>query len=687
MANNHSEVVSQNSPVIFSPVPHLLASCSVHAEAMNSTDAMATYQTAALHWFALGFNVIPIVPGSKKTAVKWDAWLDGLSAATIKTYWNARPDHELGHIVGDDMIVFDADSPQSIIMLAELERALELTPSLIVKTHKGLHHYFRRLPGTFAKSDAHSTTEHPDRIDVKTGRAMVILPPSTGKDVELCEIGSSAELTAISQEAIDAIFRHNGRVAPRPAALSVPQVRSLSDQPRQIIVRLKALTDHLDADMGYEDWLHVLMAIYHETDGSEDGFELADAWSRQGKKYPGSVGMCDKWDSFQSSCAAKPVTIATLCKMLQAHGMDWMDICAEAEDPFPSIEPDVQSEIAPNRTRNPLDEYSLKGMSGEIEQNTVAAMPILGQIALLGQTTVIYAAPNTGKTLITLSLLLEAITQKQVDPSQVYYLNMDDTSEGLLDKLRIAEEYGFHMLAEGYQGFTATAFRQLIMSMVENHQAQGIVIILDTLKKFTNLMDKSCASSFTKIIRQFVVKGGTMIALAHTNKNPGTNGKPKYGGTSDIIDDSDCAYTLAIVSHEGSEKVVEFENIKRRGNVVQTAAYSYHAMHSQSYAEILMSVAPMDECQLEPLRRVEAIKADAEVISTIKACIGEGINSKMKLAEATAQRSGVSKASAIRAIEKYTGNDQATHQWQFTTKERGAKVSTLLDQGSEDSTR
>jgi len=32
-----------------------------------------------LSWYEFGFPVIPIIPGSKRTAEKWDPWLDGLS--------------------------------------------------------------------------------------------------------------------------------------------------------------------------------------------------------------------------------------------------------------------------------------------------------------------------------------------------------------------------------------------------------------------------------------------------------------------------------------------------------------------------------------------------------------------------------------------------------------------------------
>ena len=154
---------------------------------MDSSDIFLSFLNAAIYWYTFGLAVIPIIPGTKLPAVKWDPWLAALSLETISAYWAQHPDHEVGFIVGDGVIVFDADSPESITALALLEKTFDISPNLTVNTSKGQHHYFQRASGTYAKSDSHSTEEHPERIDVKTGRALVILPPSTGKEVDIDE--------------------------------------------------------------------------------------------------------------------------------------------------------------------------------------------------------------------------------------------------------------------------------------------------------------------------------------------------------------------------------------------------------------------------------------------------------------------------------------------------------------------
>lgn len=78
--------------------------------------------------------------------------------------------------------------------------------------------------------------------------------------------------------------------------------------------RLNALLNKLDADMWYGNWLRVLMAIFYESGGSDEGFEIANAWSSTGWKYKGEHEIRYKWNSFDLS-HERPVTIGTLINM------------------------------------------------------------------------------------------------------------------------------------------------------------------------------------------------------------------------------------------------------------------------------------------------------------------------------------------------------------------------------------
>jgi len=340
-----------------------------------------------------------------------------------------------------------------------------------------------------------------------------------------------------------------------------------------------------------------------------------------------------------------------------------------------------QKKIAPH----PLGKYSISDDIEALERQMVEQVPLLGNIALMGQATAIFAAPNTGKTLLTLRLLTDAIDKKSFDPKKVFYLNMDDNSKGLVEKVKIASEYGFEMLADGYKGFQSSDFRKAMEIMIENGTARGVAIVIDTLKKFTDTMDKGRSTDFSKVIRRFCLQGGTVIALGHTNKNPGANGKKVYAGTTDIVDDFDCAYILDTlkVQPEPGWKVVEFENIKRRGNVEETVAYRYRNEPGTRYDAMLLSVKEEDYSSLLQLKETAEIQSDMPVIVAIRDAIAEGINSKMKLIKAVSKAVALSERIVIGILEKYTGENPANHHWQFVVGARGAKTYALLGQDGE----
>ena len=450
------------------------------------------------------------------------------------------------------------------------------------------------------------------------------------------------------------------------------------------------------------------MATHHTTGGSAEGLGLFDTWSSKGQKYPGFKEVAYQWKSLDGH-KGPFITIGTLKMMAGAVGANvsgsasfekfepcetivvdrWgktigapasVPMAATLPTPEPLAVPEVKT-VAVHHLSNPLAQYSLRDKVDELERNIVGQVFILNNLALMGQAAVWYALANTGKTLILLWLLIQAIKANVIDPANVIYINMDDNGDGLLTKARLAAEYGFHMVADGHEGFEAKVFRERMQEMIDNDTARGVIVVLDTLKKFVDTMSKEKSSNFARVVRQFVMKGGSVIALAHANKNPTLDGRIVYSGTTDIVDDFDVAYTLKTIGTNEDAKVrfVEFTNIKRRGSVVSSAAYSFSTENSLSYNELLLSVEEVDRNQLPTIKQTTEVESDAVVMDAIAACINEGVNTKMKLADAASKRAKVSNRAALKIIEKYTGSDPVMHRWTFGVQERGAKVFQMLD--------
>lgn len=505
-------------------------------------------------------------------------------------------------------------------------------------------------------------------------------------------------------------------VMSNPAIFSASRGRSSSvsintGNHESILAELKVLLAALDPDCGYRDWLNVLMGIYHSTNGSDDGLALADGWSSKGSKYKGPKELEIKWRSFTGG-TQNPVTIRTLRAMasscdkvavstiseVEPGDDEKFEMCpssvvvpmaqfkqAQKSEVYPSVAvPVVQSEQVKQRAViHPLGKYSISDDIEALERQMVEQVALLGNIVLMGQATAIFAAPNTGKTLLVLRLITDAIDKKILDPKKLFYINMDDNSSGLVEKVRISSEYGFEMLADGHKGFESSDFRKAMETMIETGTATGAVVVLDTLKKFVDTMDKGRSSDFAKVVRRFCLQGGTVIALGHTNKHAGADGKKQYAGTSDIVDDFDCAYMLDTlkIQPEPGWKVVEFENFKRRGNVEASVAYRYRNEAGISYDAMLLSVKEEDYSTILQLKETIEIQNDMPVIEALREGIAEGINTKMKLTKSVAKRVALSERIVGNVLEKFTGADPVMHRWHFVVGARGAKTYALLGPG------
>lgn len=77
----------------------------------------------------------------------------------------------------------------------------------------------------------------------------------------------------------------------------------------------------LDADCGYQDWVTVGMGLYHEYEGSEEGFEKWLAWSKTGAKFDGTSGqqMRKKWRTFREDYRRDGVTARSILRMAKAE--------------------------------------------------------------------------------------------------------------------------------------------------------------------------------------------------------------------------------------------------------------------------------------------------------------------------------------------------------------------------------
>jgi hypothetical protein len=647
---------------------------------------------AALKWFSLGYLPVPVREGTKKPRVKVKEWLQTLTQQTIEQHWAIFENDDIGLYCSNGLVALDSDAPESLAAMAALENAHGIKPLISVKTKKGTHHYFKLGEGVRLKQTGSSTELNPEYIDIRSENSYIIAPPSTDKILHSESICPLENLEVISQEFADALVRHNGGTPENKEEKALQTHAEFSnDEPRMVknplakpvikeddsfkIASLRAMLNQLDPDESYNTWFKSLMIIHHETNGSDQGLVLADEWSSQGSLYKGTREIESKWESFAGYSGA-PLTEATLSMMLKERGVDSLELKAQVmEDlePFEVCATEIIKSASQKSKLPPfggsLKQYSLLGKLDIVRKFAVDATPLLGSIALKGQFTVLYADSNAGKTLLTLHLLREAILGGRIEGDKVFYANMDDSSSGLLGKGEIAEELGFHQLAIGYQDLTKDRFLEGVRDMIQTREASGTLLVLDTLKKFTDVMSKSESSEFAQLMREFTAVGGSALGLAHTNKNRDREGQLVQTGTADIPQDADCTYILD-TEVKNSETVVTFKNTKSRGPVPRFAQFAYDR-HERNYCKLLDSVRELavDESSLD-FEIVPEENPNDRMIRAIKEVIGSGFNGKTDLINEAYALTKDSKSKLEKIYLRYVGSDPTKHIWGFTVGER-----------------
>lgn len=395
-------------------------------------------------------------------------------------------------------------------------------------------------------------------------------------------------------------------------------------------------------------------------------------WSLQSEKFD-TKDAADKWKSF------KPNKTGYQAVFKIAQELGWVNPRSKAaQTDFEGHSSDLKDKDGDELYD--LDLFALNGQSAELEKQLLDDKFILGRIAILGQATVIYAPPNTGKTLLMLALLRDGIISGEVEAGNIYFINADDHFKGAVQKLKLAEEYGFKMLVPSHKGFKAEMMTSILRAQCLTGKARGMVLILDTMKKFTDLMSKSKGTDFMKSVREFVSHGGSVILLAHTNKHRNDEGAVIYAGTTDVVDDCDCAYTLDEVTADTATglKNVKFSNFKARGGNAIEEVYQYATTEGLSYAAKLESVRLLGkEEKQSAIRRKEVdamLERNADAIEAIKNLIRNGTTQKTEIIKAAIDE-GISKAKTIKALKEHEGSNLVDGQlWVVTIGERNSHI-------------
>lgn len=220
----------------------------------------------------------------------------------------------------------------------------------------------------------------------------------TGNILPACEmIGLAHKVAEVDQHVIDLCARRfngpllNNTVDPDDFMAGREPPLGLTPE------RMAELVNSLDPDMGRQDWIRVGMALHHECDGDDTGFEIWDDWSAGGATYPSTEGLRDQWNSFdkRKGSARRQITMASVIKM--AKGANRPTEAANREEVLAKAEI-IMAEL-PTRSLGRFGPVPIH----ELTQRAPLGWLIKGVLpkAKLG---ILFGASGSGKTFVALDL-------------------------------------------------------------------------------------------------------------------------------------------------------------------------------------------------------------------------------------------------------------------------------------------
>ncbi len=283
--------------------------------APSSTDTSSDIRDRALRYAQSGWKVLPIASHEKRPVIT--RWQEQASCdpLVIADWWNHWPDANVGLLLGEGSGVIDieCDSPDAEEVLKTLfDGELPSTPTY--KSTRGCHRLFEWTPELPFPGKAVFKIGPQKSLEIRTGNggkgAQSLLPPSihpTGAQYVWLPGLSPDDVTVgeLPHTVLEKLAAGEGVSSTKATKASLQDVRAAID----------ALGPH--ADMPYEDWLKVGMAL-HYFDPSNCS-EWVN-WSAKGVKF--TTGECEaKWESFTHGGGT---TISTLFHIADRYaGNNW----------------------------------------------------------------------------------------------------------------------------------------------------------------------------------------------------------------------------------------------------------------------------------------------------------------------------------------------------------------------------
>jgi hypothetical protein len=287
----------------------------------------------ALALAGAGLSVFPCHAGGDKAKqpMPFIKWRDAstTSQSQIRQWWQKWPDAAIGLDLGKcGLLVVDADrhgEHDGVEAFGSIMAANRFDPDsapLVATPNHGNHHFFRQPDRPLGNGRG----SLPPGVDVRGEGGYVIAPGTVMADGRVYELFGDLAAAPAIPDWLAAMLeakqggRIDGENHPQSHAPQGFEAGRAQNGNHPSGNEIEELLSHIPPDIGYQDWIAVLMAL-HAAGASID---IADAWSSRGSKYKGRREIEAKWRSFKRT----GVTSRSLAMIAEQYGADLAEIAA-----------------------------------------------------------------------------------------------------------------------------------------------------------------------------------------------------------------------------------------------------------------------------------------------------------------------------------------------------------------------
>lgn len=335
------------------------------------------------------------------------------------------------------------------------------------------------------------------------------------------------------------------------------------------VAAMEELLAALDPDMGRDQWIRVGMALHHETEGDDTGFDLWNDWSAEGSKYPGEEGLRTQWASFERRKGDRrpQVTMATVKHMAKSGdasgGLGEEDLRAIMGD-----SPPAQPLAAGRSTPGGEDCYRVV-TAAEVAFQPPAPWLIKGVLPE-GDLIMLYGASGSGKTFVALDMAAALARGVEWRGRRVRKMRVTiiaaEGGGGIGKRLRAyCKHHGVRIEDLDISVILAAPnFLQDedITKVVRSLSASGgcDVLIVDTLAQVTPGANENGAEDMGRALRNIrllrQVTGAVPIVVHHAGKDQSRGAR----GWSGIRAAADAE--IEIIRHEDGQREIRLSKLK-----------------------------------------------------------------------------------------------------------------------------